>query len=220
MNRFHSSLANSLLSHLGRGRQLIAIDGVDGSGKSTFAAKLIAEILGRPTILIHADDFLNSSEIRHAKGRSSPLGFWEDTYNYDALIANVLDPLSPDGTGLFSPIAYDVSNDEILKRQQTFLAPSNAIVVIEGMFLHRDELASYWDASVFLDVPFAVTAARMSVRNGSNPDPEHPSMNRYVGGQKLYFADSKPWERATLIVDNSDYTHPRLIAAGEVSADY
>ena len=85
------------------------------------------------------------------------------------------------------------------------------------MFLHRDELAPYWDASIFLDVPFTGTAARMAVRNGSNPDPEHPTMRRYVGGQRLYFDAARPWERATFVVDNSDFTSPKVIRPDMVS---
>lgn len=92
------------------------------------------------------------------------------------------------------------------------------MVVLEGMFLHRDELASHWDASVFLDVPFAETAARMAIRNGSNPDPEHPSMRRYVGGQRLYFEAARPWERATYVVENSVFAAPRVIGPASVSA--
>ena len=97
-------------------------------------------------------------------------------------------------------------------------APSDALVVVEGMFLHRDELVSHWDASVFLDVPFTETAARMAIRNGSHPDPEHPTMRRYVGGQRLCFEASRPWERATFVVDNSNFASPQIIRTGEVSA--
>lgn len=31
-------------------------------------------------------------------------------------------------------------------------AAENAVVIVEGMFLHRDELAGCWDYSCFLDV--------------------------------------------------------------------
>lgn len=96
-------------------------------------------------------------------------------------------------------------------------APEDALVVVEGMFLHRDELVPYWDASVFLDVPFIETAARMAVRNGSSPDPEQPTMRRYVGGQRLYFEAARPWERATFVVENSDFTSPKVIRPETVS---
>ena len=216
MKQFMRLLATDILSAVGPGRRLVAVDGVDGSGKTTFAANLVSEIQNRPVIVIHADDFLNPSPVRHAKGRASPEGFWEDTYNYAALQDQVLAPLGPKGDGWYSPASYDSAADG-MKQAEVVRARSDALVVVEGMFLHRDEVTSYWDASVFLDVPFTVTAARMAVRNGSNPDPEHPMMRRYIGGQRLYFDAARPWERATIVVDNSDFTSPRTIRPDMVS---
>ena len=216
MKQFMRSLATDILSAVGQGRRLVAVDGVDGSGKTFFAAKLALEIQKRPVIVIHTDDFLNPSHVRHAKGRSSPEGFWEDTYNYTALQDKLLGPLGPDGDGWYSPASYDSATDRMAE-VEAVRAPSDALVVVEGMFLHRDELNSYWDASVFLDVPFTETAARMAVRNGSDPDPEHPTMRRYVGGQRLYFDAARPWERATFVVDNSDFISPKVIHPDEVS---
>lgn len=57
----------------------------------------------------------------------------------------------------------------------------------------------------------------MAVRDGSNPDPNHRTMRRYVGGQHIYFATARPWERASLIVDNAG-TEPRLIDPSHASA--
>ena len=67
-----------------RGSPVVAIDGVDGSGKTTFTKSLAAQLNERPAIVIHVDDFLNPPEIRHRRGRLSPEGFWLDSYDYDA----------------------------------------------------------------------------------------------------------------------------------------
>lgn len=213
MGKFIHSLANKVLDILHTmeptGR-FIGIDGVDGSGKTSFAANLAAEFHHRPVIVIHADDFLNPSSIRHTKGRTSPEGFWEDTYNYDALREQVLTPLGLHENGWYSPASYNPATDQTASAAY-LQAPSEALVVVEGMFLHRDELAAVWDASVFLDVPFTETAARMATRNGSNADPEHPTMRRYVHGQRLYFDAAHPWERATFVIDNSNFTSPTII---------
>lgn len=216
MEKFMRLLANDILGATGSGRRLVAVDGIDGSGKTCFVANLVNEIRDRPVILIHVDDFLNPSPVRYAKGRASPEGFWEDTYNYPALNDRLLAPLGPHGDGWYSPASYD-SETDLEAEVEALWAPSDALVVVEGMFLHRDELVSHWDASVFLDVPFTETAARMAIRNGSNPDPEHPTMRRYVGGQRLYFEAARPWERATFVVDNFDFASPRLIHPGVVS---
>lgn len=210
MDTFLPALANDLLNTLGAGRRIVAIDGVDGSGKTLFAANLAAQIENRPVIVIHADNFLNPSPVRHAKGPTSPEGFWEDTYNYAALHKHVLTPLSANGEGWYSPASYDSMSDRTIQTE-SMRAPSEALTVVEGMFLHRDELVSFWDTSVFLDVPFTETAARMAARDGSSPDPDHPTMRRYIGGQRLYFEAVRPWERATFVVDNSDFTSPKVI---------
>jgi len=67
-------VANEILG-LNVARPLIAIDGVDGSGKSTFTEALSRHIVGMPVIVIHADDFLHLKSVRHCKGRNSPQGF-------------------------------------------------------------------------------------------------------------------------------------------------
>lgn len=198
-------------------KPLVAIDGVDGSGKSTFTEALSRHIVGMPVIVIHADDFLHLKAVRHRKGRNSPQGFWADTYDYDALERFVLRPLGNEGDGNYRRRATDHEQDcRIDEPAQS--APANCVVLVEGMFLHRAELRKLWDYSVFLDVPFQETARRMALRDGSNPDPEHPSMNRYVGGQRLYFADSQPWSHATRVVDNAAPENPRIIRAEQASA--
>lgn len=207
------------LQALGAGRQLVGIDGVDGSGKSTFAEGLSEALTlsqARPVLIIHVDDFLNLQEVRHRRGRASPEGFWLDTYDYEALEKYVLTPLGKGGDGVYRPAAADVRKDVPLHPEPR-KAPSDAIILVEGMFLHRDRMAGHWDYSVFLDVPFAETARRMSVRDGSNPDPEHPSMRRYVGGQRLYFEESRPWTRASRVVDNTLPEQPRLLSATEAA---
>lgn len=85
------------------------------------------------------------------------------------------------------------------------------MVIVDGMFLHRAELDGVFAVSAFLDVPFHVTLQRMAARDGSYPDPNHPSQRRYVQGQKLYCAARDPARRASLIVDNSDFSTPVVI---------
>jgi len=92
------------------------------------------------------------------------------------------------------------------------VGPPGVVLVLDGLFLHRDELHDLWELSVFLDVPFDVTAARMAAREGSNPDPHHPSMRRYVEAQRTYFKSCRPAKRADLVIDNSDWDRPALQA--------
>jgi uridine kinase len=47
--------------------------------------------------------------------------------------------------------------------------------------------------------------------NGSNPDPGHPTMRRYVEAQLLYFAQCRPYRRASVVIDNTSFDHPRIV---------
>jgi uridine kinase len=185
---------------------------VDGVGKSTFAAALTTALRhqGHPVVHVSADDFHHPRAVRYQRGRHSPEGFWLDSYDYPALISNVLEPLGPGGSRRYRRAAHDVRTDRALDLEWE-TAPPGTVTVVDGLFLHRDELVGRWELSVFLDAPFAVTVGRMAGRDGSHPDPDHPSLARYVGGQRLYFAACDPRARATLVIDNSDWANPVIL---------
>src|ERR1700730_4916224 len=81
----------------------VGIDGVDGAGKTMFATELACKLRrsGRPVIRATVDCFHNPRAIRYARGRSSPEGYFADSYNHAALRAALLDPLSLGGSGRY-----------------------------------------------------------------------------------------------------------------------
>ncbi len=87
------------------------------------------------------------------------------------------------------------------------------------MFLHRDELDDCWDLSVSLEVPFGVSVKRMAARDGTNPNPNSPSVRRYVQAQRHYLGAGSPRARATMVIDNSDFERPLLMPAGPAVAE-
>jgi uridine kinase len=182
----------------------VGIDGVDGAGKTTFADALATTLQqqGRPVVRVSVDDFHHPRAIRYARGRDSPEGFWLDAFDYARLLSDVLVPLGPGGTREFKPAAHSLAPDRVLDPPAQRAAPGS-VLVIDGLFLHRDELAHCWEFSVFLDVPFSVSLARMVARDGSSPDPEHPSVQRYVHAQQIYFDSCRPRERASVVVHNA-----------------
>ncbi len=182
---------------------LVAVDGVDGSGKTTFAERLATAYIGwgRAVQVVHMDDFLNPRSVRYRMGRTSPEGFFRDTYDRAAFTTKVLHPLRPGANHAITPRAFDHRADKPLDDDPVEVPPQ-AVVLIEGMFLHRDELCTWWDMSIFLDVPFSVTVPRMAQRDGAPLDPEHPSWRRYLQGQRIYLSACKPTHRATYVIDN------------------
>lgn len=189
----------------------VAVDGVDGAGKTVFANQL-GQVLAatRPVIRASVDGFHRPSADRYRRGRTSPVGFWLDSYDYNQLRAELLDPLSPGGSRSYRTAVHDVATDEQVD-QPARRCPAGAVLVLDGVFLHRDELGAYWDFSVWLDVPFTITAARMASRDGTSPDPEDPSLARYVGGQRLYLAQCRPSQRANIVIDNAHPDRPSVL---------
>jgi uridine kinase len=190
----------------------VAVDGPDGSGKSTFADELAAAArsLGRPVVRVSLDDFHNVRAVRYRQGRDSPQGFWQDSYDYQRFRGDVLEPFAPGGVRRYRQVAHDLATDEALDPPLRTAAPGS-VLIVDGLFLHRDEIGNVWDLSVFLDVPFDVTAKRMAHRDGTNPDPEHPEMRRYVEAQRIYFASCSPQQRADILIDNEDFEEPRIV---------
>ncbi|WP_245477848.1 uridine kinase [Bradyrhizobium guangxiense] len=190
----------------------VAIDGVDGAGKTTFANELgsLVATKGRPVIRASVDGFHNPRAVRYRRGRHSPEGFFEDSYNYPALKQYLLDPLRPDGSRRYRRAFFDHVTDEFVPADDLKAEPSS-ILLIDGIFLHRPELLAYWDASIFLRTDFAVSVARCASRDGSSPDPAAVSNRRYVEGQRLYLRSCQPEAKATIVIDYNDLSAPSIV---------
>ncbi len=127
----------------------VAVDGVDGAGKSTFADEL-AEALapsGRQVVRASVDDFHRPRDLRHARGRDSPEGFFEDSYDHERLAELLLDPLGPGGSRRLRRKAFDHRTDTPVHAPEE-VAAADAVLLLDGIFLHRDELAGRWDLSI------------------------------------------------------------------------
>jgi len=192
----------------------IAIDGVDGAGKTTLADALapVVAAQGRPTIRASVDDFHHPRTLRYARGRYSPDGFYLDSYDYDSFRTQLLGPLSADGSGRYVARHFDLDNDrpfDVVVKQ----AQPAAALIIDGIFLHRSELRSYWDLSIFLKVDFDVSVLRGAQRGPAldAPDPGVPLNQRYVGGQKRYLSECDPEQRADIVIDYNDLREPKIL---------
>ncbi|MBO0922958.1 uridine kinase [Cellulomonas sp. zg-ZUI199] len=192
----------------------VGVDGVDGVGKTTFADDL-ADLLradGREVLRASVDGFHRPADERYRRGRTSPEGFFLDSYDLDAFRRMLLDPLAPGRTGprRVRTAVRDVVTDTALETPWRDVTDTT-VAVVDGVFLQRGELVDAWDLRVWLDAPFEATYARMAARDGCPPDPAHPANARYREGQLLYLAACRPVERAHVVLDHTDPSRPRVV---------
>lgn len=192
-------------------RILIALDGFDGAGKSHLSAEIAehAEAAGgRPLVRVSIDGFHHPRSVRREAG-DGPHGFYRGSYRYPEFRRCVVEPLRRGAP--ITPAIWDVALDAPVSADP-LTVPPRAVVIVDGIFLHRPELIDIWDASVWVEVPFAVSVPRGNARftGPHDPDPEAASNHRYVQGQRLYLREAVPASRANWIFDNTDLARPLL----------
>jgi uridine kinase len=191
----------------------VAIDGVDAAGKTTIADELAPLIEHRRRQVIRAsiDGFHRPRVERYRRGANSPEGYYYDSFDYIALIDNLLIPLSPGGNRVFRRALYDYRADKSLN-PKTELALQNAVLLLDGVFLLRQELNRYWDFRIFVDVAFEVAVGRAISRDsgvlGSNDDVLRRYWEKYVLGQLIYIESVQPMKKANLILNNDEFSRP------------
>ena len=204
-------VAGRILALPGTGTRCVAIDGVDGAGKTCFGDELatVLAMAGRPLIRASVDGFHRPRAARWARGRDSPEGFYFDSYDYQALICQLLEPLRSGGH--YQVAVFDHQSDSpVAAAPQT--APPQAILLFDGIFLQRPELRAYWDFTIFLRVDFCVSIPRCAARGDGVPDPDAPQNRRYVEGQRLYLRSCSPEQRADLLIDNNQLARPLIVS--------
>ena len=144
----------------------VGIDGVCGSGKTTFSLDLTKFVAatGRTAVLVDSDGFHHVRARRYRQGRESAEGYYDDAYDFDSLTDRVLLPLGPDGTGDYAIRVHDLASDATID-DETAQAPPDTIVLFAATFIQRDQLRDLWDEVIYVDVQEEVAIARGVARD-------------------------------------------------------
>ena len=194
----------------------VGIDGVDCAGKTMLADELVDPIhqRGRKVIRASIDGFHNPREKRYRQGRKSPRGYYEDSFNIDAVLSCLLLPLGPDGSRSYTTRVFDFRTDSFVKARE-LNAGDNDILIFEGVFLHRPEFFPHWDFTVFVDTGFDVTIRRAFLRDQYLFKTENNTRGiyeqRYIPGQVHYIREHSPSKKANVVFRNDDIESPEII---------
>lgn len=193
---------------------LVAINGKDGSGKTTMA-DLLADFLSsrtsREIIRISVDDFMNSRAIRYTPAESAGRGCYDYTFNFDGFKNNVLEPLQLNGSWKYRTKIFDHATDSE-SMSPVKKATKDAIVIIDGVFLYKQDLVNYWDVKILLDTDDETViergAQRDAERLGSYEAARQKYIDRYIASQTIYYTEESPQKRADIIINNNDVGSP------------
>jgi uridine kinase len=195
----------------------VGLDGRSAAGKTTLADALAARLRAltpRPVIRAQLDNFMVMVEDRNAYPYDSPESYYLDSWNYPAIRAQLLGPLGPGGdrrhrTALTTPSGRPLTGppDEV--------AADDAILLADGVFLQRPELAGCWDLVVYLRISLAESLRRGIERDaswmGSAAEAERRYRGKYLPGEQRYLAEVRPEDHADIVIDTTDPTNPALL---------
>lgn len=183
------------------GRTLVAVDGRHGSGQREFADDLAQSMIALGPKIFRASmtDFYLPRSARPSVGEQSGDLLYRQSFDYSLLRRVLIDPFHTGGSTGFVLTGFDVDRDQPVFQPKWMSAGPDAILIMDGVYLLRPELAGAWNYSIWLSVPPS--------------DSTDPSSILEAKSDEVYIRDADPSTRANTIIDNQDPEHPRRIFA-------
>ncbi len=166
-----------VLGLLGPPRTL-AVDGRSGSGKSTLVARIVAAVPG--AAVVHTDD----------------IAWYHDFFDWSELMTRgVLQPLRDVGAVNFRPPEWDARGRD----GAITVAPGCSLVIVEGVGIGRRDLASHFDALLWVQTDRALATERGLLRDGGDT----AFWDEWEARERPFLAAERPWERADLVLSGA-----------------
>jgi uridine kinase len=187
----------------------IAINGIEGTGKTTFAERLAAYmyIRGHTAIHVSIDGFHHDRERRYSQGKDSAKGYYEDSYDEVAFAEKVL-VASQGEPPCYTPATHDLESDLYLSLPPIAIS-DDTIIITDGAYLFKPIYRKYWDLKIYLKTDFDTARQRGASRDvemmGGYIEAERKYLNRYHAASMIYISENMPENIADMIIDNTDF---------------
>ena len=186
------------------GALLVALSGIDGSGKSAIARRLVAALRagGTNTALIPLDPWHQPLEIRFS--RDDPAEhFYRHAFRFDELFERLVEPLCRQrSVHLEVELTRLPENDRVV---HTYDFRDVEVIVLEGIFLLKRELSSRYDVAFWIECSFETALRRALARNQeglSEAEIRRDYATIYFPAQRIHLERDDPTSRVDAVVDN------------------
>ncbi len=176
---------------------LVALDGGSGAGKSS-VADLIATTLD--VVLIQSDDFY-AAHISNAEWeRRAPAQRAADALDWRRLRIEALEPLLARKTARWHPFDFvSIRPDGTYPMRADFVERRPAdVIILDGAYTSRRELADLINLSVLIDVPVTIRHKRLTARENSHFLAAWHA--RWDAAEAYYFTKVRPKSSFDLVV--------------------
>ncbi|MDT7846458.1 uridine kinase family protein [Streptomyces justiciae] len=175
--------------------RLVAVDGHAGSGKSTFAGQLAAELGGAP--VLHLDDIASHEELFAWTGR---------------LLEQVIEPLRRGETARYAPYDWHARRFGPVRD-----LPPAPVVLVEGVGAGRRALRPHLAQLLWMELPREESWTRGRSRDGAE---QREFWEGWVRAERAHFADDPSRPFADLLVRQVEKGYEVLTGpAGTVGPD-
>jgi uridine kinase len=191
---------------------LVAISGIDASGKGWFTA-LLADALravGLRVAVVGIDGWLHLPEARFDS--RDPAGhFYRHAFRFDEMFERLVRPLR-DARSIRLEADY-AEETATSYRRHLYAFDDVDVVLLEGIYLLQPRFLPEFDLSIWIDCSFE-TAIERAVSRGQEGLPPAETVRAfrtiYLPAQEIHFARDHPRAAADLVVVND----PRLASTG------
>ena len=193
-------------------KSIIAVDGIDGSGKSTFARRLLNDLGANntPAVIISVDDFRRPIDWNTVEGNEVE-AYWERYYDLELAESSLRAFLA--GTPGVTIPRYDIMSERI-EGTRDLVFESAVVAIVEGVFPLRIPAVG---AGLLIYLEASESEARRRIierdraKQRTREETERRIDRRYFPSQERYRKAFTPRDRADVIIDNQNPVEPRVL---------
>lgn len=178
-------------------RTVIGIDGLSRSGKTTIVnqMKQILQDEEIPVYIFHIDDYIVERKRRYNTSHEQWYEYYFLQWDLEWVTNHLFNNLKCSNE--LHLLFYDDKSDSL--QNQIVRLPDSCLIIIEGVFLQRDEWRNFFDYMIFIDCPREKRFIRESLGTQSNVE---KFKNRYWKAEDYYLNTVFPMEKADLVIQN------------------